>query len=114
MIGEVEVWMTPKGEVEVWMTPNPTGIMEAKHAATIGNNQPEVPVPAPVKPSKEPSMQAMRELDDVSCKMLSSPWLSGQGLRLTVSIIGFNSHPGDWYFLLVCGQLAKKLLDHKA
>jgi hypothetical protein len=33
---------------------------------------------------------------------------------LAVSSLGFDFHPGDWYFVLVCGQLAEKLLDHKA
>jgi hypothetical protein len=42
------------------------------------------------------------------------PWLSGQGLRVTASSLGFNSHPGDQHFVLVFGQLAEKLLDHKA
>ncbi len=40
--------------------------------------------------------------------------MSGQGLRLSVSKFGFDCCLGDQYFVLVCGQLAEKLLDHKA
>ncbi len=33
---------------------------------------------------------------------------------MTVSSLRCDSHPGDWYFVPVCDQLAEKLLDHKA
>jgi hypothetical protein len=31
-----------------------------------------------------------------------------------VSSLGLDLHPGDWYYIPVCGLLAKELLDHKA
>jgi hypothetical protein len=43
-----------------------------------------------------------------------APWQSSRGLRFNTLGCGFNSHPGDQYFVLVSGQLAEKLPDHNA